>query len=40
VAAGHLHPHIALEAPWTAVGAVAQRLWERDFPGKAVLIIG
>lgn len=40
VAAGRLRPHLALEAPWTEVGAVAQRLRERDFPGKAVLIIG
>lgn len=40
VAAGHLRPHIAREAPWTEVGTVAQRLRERDFPGKAVLIIG
>jgi NADPH:quinone reductase-like Zn-dependent oxidoreductase len=37
VAAGQLQPLIAVEAGWSEVGAIAQRLIERDFPGKAVL---
>jgi NADPH:quinone reductase-like Zn-dependent oxidoreductase len=37
VAAGRLRPHITVEASWSEIGAVAQRLLERDFPGKAVL---
>jgi NADPH2:quinone reductase len=40
VAAGRLRPHIAVEANWTEIGAVAQRLLDRDYPGKAVLHIG
>lgn len=39
VATQRLHPHIAVEAPWTEVGAVAQQLLERRIPGKAVLHI-
>ena len=31
--------YIAGEAPWGEIGAVAQRLIERDFTGKAVLHI-
>jgi NADPH2:quinone reductase len=37
VAAGYLRPHVAVEAPWTEAGAVAQQLLERRLPGKAVL---
>jgi NADPH:quinone reductase-like Zn-dependent oxidoreductase len=37
VAEGRLRPHVAIEAPWTEVGAVAQQLLDRRFPGKAVL---
>jgi NADPH:quinone reductase-like Zn-dependent oxidoreductase len=32
-----LHPHIAIEAPWTEIAAIARRLLARDFHGKAVL---
>jgi len=39
VAKGELRPRIAVEAPWTEVAEVAQRLIERRFPGKAVLHI-
>ena len=37
IAAGRLKPQIAVEAGWNEVGAVAQRLIDRDFTGKAVL---
>jgi NADPH2:quinone reductase len=37
VAEGRLRPQIALEAPWTEIGAIAERLANREFPGKAVL---
>jgi NADPH:quinone reductase-like Zn-dependent oxidoreductase len=37
VAEGTLHPHIEVEAPWTAIADVAQQLIDRRFPGKAVL---
>jgi NADPH:quinone reductase len=37
VARGALCPHIAIEAPWDEIGAVARRLIDRDFMGKAVL---
>ncbi len=37
VAAGSLKPLIGAEANWDQIGAVAQRLLERDFTGKAVL---
>ena len=40
VAAGKLNAHIALEAPWTEIGAVARQLLDRGYPGKAVLHIG
>jgi NADPH:quinone reductase len=36
---GLLSPHIAIEAPWTAVGDVAQRLQDRAYAGKAVLTL-
>ncbi|MDM9382133.1 zinc-binding dehydrogenase [Chlorogloeopsis sp. ULAP01] len=39
VAAGKLHPHIDLEASWTEVADVAQKLLDRSFPGKAILHI-
>jgi NADPH:quinone reductase-like Zn-dependent oxidoreductase len=37
---GRLRPHIAIEAPWTEVGAIARRLLAREFAGKAVLHVG
>ena len=40
IAAGKLRPQIAVEAPWNEIGAVARRLIDRDFTGKAVLHIG
>ena len=39
VADGQLRPQISLEAPWTEVAEVAQRLLARERPGKAVLHI-
>lgn len=39
IAAGRLKPQIAVEAGWREVGAIAQRLIDRDFTGKAVLHI-
>ena len=39
IAAGRLKPQIAVEAGWQEVGAIAQRLIDRDFTGKAVLHI-
>lgn len=39
VSAGTLKPHIAIEAPWTEIGSVAQKLLDRDYPGKAVLTV-
>jgi NADPH2:quinone reductase len=32
-----LRPHMAIEAPWTDIGAIARRLIDRSFAGKAVL---
>jgi NADPH2:quinone reductase len=37
VAAKKLRPQIAIEAPWSEIGALARRLIERSFMGKAVL---
>jgi NADPH:quinone reductase-like Zn-dependent oxidoreductase len=37
VAAGTLRPRIEVEAPWTDIADVAQRLIDRRFVGKAVL---
>jgi NADPH:quinone reductase-like Zn-dependent oxidoreductase len=37
IAAGRLKPQIAVEAGWNEVGAIARRLIDRDFTGKAVL---
>jgi NADPH:quinone reductase len=39
IVAGKLKPRIAIEAPWSEIGAVARRLLDRDFAGKAVLHI-
>jgi NADPH:quinone reductase-like Zn-dependent oxidoreductase len=39
IAAKKLRPRIAVEAPWGEIGAVARRLIDRDFIGKAVLHI-
>jgi len=39
IEAGRLTPQIAVEAGWGEVGAVARRLIDRDFTGKAVLHI-
>jgi hypothetical protein len=32
-------PQIGVEAPWSEIGAVARRLIDREFAGKAVLHI-
>ena len=37
IAAKKLRPQIAVEAPWSEIGAVARRLIDREFTGKAVL---
>jgi NADPH:quinone reductase-like Zn-dependent oxidoreductase len=37
---GDLKPLIAIEAPWTEIGEVAQQLLDRSYPGKAVLLVG
>jgi len=37
VANGRLHPQIGVEASWTAIAEVAQRLLSRQIAGKAVL---
>jgi len=39
ITAGKLRPRIAVEARWDEIGAVARRLIDRDFTGKAVLHI-
>ena len=39
IGAGTLKPHIAIEAPWTDIGEVAQQLLDRSYPGKAVLLV-
>jgi NADPH:quinone reductase-like Zn-dependent oxidoreductase len=39
VAAGTLKPLIAVKAPWTEIGSVAQQLLDRSYPGKAVLTV-
>jgi hypothetical protein len=39
VADGRLRPQISVEAPWTELAGVAQRLLDRDLTGKAVLHI-
>ena len=40
VAQGVLLPHIEVEAAWSEIGSVAQRLLDRQIAGKAVLTIG
>ncbi|MFL5804323.1 MAG: zinc-binding dehydrogenase [Roseiflexaceae bacterium] len=40
VAEGRLHTSIAVEAPWTEIASVAQQLLDRQFAGKAVLLLG
>jgi NADPH:quinone reductase-like Zn-dependent oxidoreductase len=37
IAEQKLRPHIAVEARWGEIGAIARRLVDRAFPGKAVL---
>src|SRR5579884_1533543 len=37
IAAQQLKPPIEVEAPWQEIGAIAQRLLQRQFTGKAVL---
>ena len=37
VADDWLRTYITVEEPWEKVGQVAQDLWDRKFPGKAVL---
>ena len=37
VADGRLHPEIRVEAPWTQIGEIAQKLLNRQISGKAVL---
>jgi NADPH:quinone reductase len=39
IAAGRLKPEISVEAGGSEVGAIAQRLVDRDFTGKALLHI-
>ena len=39
VAEGSLNPLIAIEAPWTQIGEVAQQLLDRSYPGKSVLTL-
>lgn len=39
IAEGKLHPRIEIEAPWTEIGSVAQQLIDRQYPGKAVLLV-
>ena len=40
VAQERLHPRIEVEAPWERIGEIARRLIDRQFPGKAVLLVG
>ena len=37
ITAGAVKPQVSVEAPWTEIGAVAQQLLDRAYPGKAVL---
>ena len=39
VASGQLNPRIEVEAPWTDIADIAQRLMDRTYSGKAVLHI-
>jgi NADPH:quinone reductase len=36
---GRLRPHVAVEAPWDQVATVSQRLIDRQYSGKAVLLV-
>ncbi|CAA9453419.1 MAG: Oxidoreductase [uncultured Rubrobacteraceae bacterium] len=40
VAEGKLRPQVSVEASWEEIGAVAQRLLDRGYTGKAVLSVG
>jgi len=39
VSEGRLHPRIEVEAPWDQVAEVARRLIDREFAGKAALLV-
>lgn len=39
IAANRLHPYLAVETSWTEIGNVAQQLLDREYPGKAVLLV-
>jgi NADPH2:quinone reductase len=39
IASGALRPRIEIEADWAELGAVARRLLDRSFVGKAVLYV-
>jgi NADPH2:quinone reductase len=39
ISAGTLKPLIAVQAPWSEIGSVAQQLLDRSYPGKAVLAV-
>jgi NADPH2:quinone reductase len=39
IATGKLRPQVAVEASWSEIGAIARRLIDREFTGKAVLHI-
>jgi NADPH:quinone reductase len=39
VATKRLHPYITIETSWTDIGTVAQQLLDREYPGKAVLLV-
>jgi NADPH:quinone reductase len=39
VAAGQLTPHIDIQANWQEIGPIAQQLTDRQFLGKAVLLV-
>jgi NADPH:quinone reductase len=39
VAAKQLHPYITVETSWSDISEVARQLLEREYPGKAVLLI-
>ncbi len=40
ISEGRLHPRVEIETPWGEVAQAAQRLIDRQFPGKAVLLVG
>jgi NADPH:quinone reductase-like Zn-dependent oxidoreductase len=39
IEAGKLQPTISVERDWTEIGALAQQLLDRKYPGKAVLYV-